>query len=415
MIPFRNILRLSAGDFAGKALYFLATIHIARAVGVSGFGVLEFGLSMLAYFTLLADGGLEMWATRAVAWGEDVRALAGRVVPLRFLFALVSFSVLFLILPFCPPHPGLRAVLMLFGVSLFAQAGSLKWVFLGKERMTATAGGLVVAQLVFCLAVFAFVRGPEHVLVVPALRLAGDIAAAVYFWCLLAKTVPGHPIRISLRGAAGAVKPAATMALSQALALMSYNFDAILMGFLLTSAEVGWYGAAYRPVTVMLAVPLTCFAGLFPALSRAWVEGPALFGAMVSRSARLALVLALPLGLGASLFAGTIIQVLFGPAYANSVPVLRILAWSGVLVICRGTFRQALNAAGQHSTDLGCAAVASATNVILNLILIPRYGMLGSAAATVSSEVVWVALIGIFFARRIGRARRLEHSYAVSH
>jgi len=412
MIPFRNILRLSAGDFAGKALYFLATIHIARAVGVAGFGVLEFGLSMLAYFTLLADGGLEMWATRAVARGEDVRTLAGRVVPLRFLFALASFSTLLLILPFCPQHPGLRAVLLLFGLSLFAQAGSLKWVFLGKERMTGAAGGLVIAQLVFCLSVFAFVRGPQHVLIVPAFRLAGDIAAAAYFWRLLAKTLPGGPIRITLRGAAGAVKPAATMALSQALALMSYNFDAILMGFLLTSAEVGWYGAAYRPVTVMLAVPLTCFAGLFPALSRAWAGGSAQFGAMVSRSARLAMFLALPLGLGVSLFAGSIVQVLFGPAYANSVPVLRILAWSGVLVILRGTFRQALNAAGQHSVDLACAVAGTGVNVILNILLIPRYGMIGAAAATVASEVVWLILIRTLFARRVAGAARLEHSYA---
>jgi O-antigen/teichoic acid export membrane protein len=415
MIPFRNLLRLSAGDFVAKTLFFLATVHIARSVGVEAYGVLEFGLAMLAYFTLLADGGLEMWATRAVARGEDVRALAGRVVPLRFLFALVSFCVLLAFLPFCPNQPGLKLVLILFGLSLFFQAASLKWVFLGKEQMTAAAGGLVIAQLIFCLSAFLFTRSPQHLVLVPLFRLAGDAAMAAYFWRLLRTRHPGGALLVSFRGVGKIVKPAATMALSQALGLMSYNFDAVLMGFLLTSTEVGWYGAAYKPVTVMLAIPLTCFTGLFPALTRAWTQGPAAFNAMVARAARLALLLALPLGIGVTLFADSIIHLLFGPAYAASAPVLRILVWSAVLVIFRGTFRQALNAAGQHGTDLGCAVSASATNVILNLILIPRYGMTGAAAATVASEVLWAALIGIFFVRRIGRARRLEHSYAVSH
>jgi O-antigen/teichoic acid export membrane protein len=93
--------------------------------------------------------------------------------------------------------------------------------------------------------------------------------------------------------------------------------------------------------------------------------------------------------------------------------VLRILAWSAVLVIFRGTFRQAVNAAGYHALDLGCATAATGANVVLSLVLIPRYGMIGSAVATVSSELIWAVLIASLFARRMaGATRRFEHSYA---
>jgi len=81
--PFRNILRLSVGDFLAKTLNFLAFVYLARVLGVASYGVLEFASSILTYFLLLADGGLELWATREAAEGRDLRELAARVVPLR--------------------------------------------------------------------------------------------------------------------------------------------------------------------------------------------------------------------------------------------------------------------------------------------------------------------------------------------
>jgi O-antigen/teichoic acid export membrane protein len=59
-------------------------------------------------------------------------------------------------------------------------------------------------------------------------------------------------------------------------------------------------------------------------------------------------------------------------------------------VILRGTFRQALNAAGKANLDLRCAATSTVVNVALNILLIPTYGIVGAAYATVISEIVWI-------------------------
>ena len=73
MNPFRNILHLSLGDFIAKSLNFLAFIYLARLLGVTNYGVLEFALAILTYFLLFADGGLELWATREAARGKSPR------------------------------------------------------------------------------------------------------------------------------------------------------------------------------------------------------------------------------------------------------------------------------------------------------------------------------------------------------
>ncbi|HEY2971457.1 MAG TPA: flippase [Pyrinomonadaceae bacterium] len=389
----RNILNLAAGDLLAKTLYFLSFVYLARILGVRQFGILEFAASLLAYFLLLADAGLEKWSIREVAQTGDVRDLSGRVVPLRFLLATAIYSVLVLVLRLVPDVPPLRLVLLLFGLCLFAQALNLKWVFLGQQKMTRVAAGLVVAQVVFAVSVFALVRSPAQLLLVPLLRLASDVALAAYFAWAFAKEHGSLRLPLTLREARVILRPGLTMGVLETLQVINYNFDAVLLGFLVGATTVGWYSAAYRPVTVALAMPMTYFIGLFPVLSSAFTENKDEFRTIVSRSLRLATSLGIPLGVGGAMLAGPIILLLFGQAYAPSVPVLRILVWSVVLVILRGTLDQALNAAKQTGVDVRCAMVSAGTNIVLNFALIPIYGMIGAAIATLVSEIVWVTLV----------------------
>jgi len=399
--PFRNILKLSVGDFIAKALTFAAFVWLARVLGVQTFGVLEFAGSLLAWFLLLADGGLELWATREAARTEDVPWLVARVMPLRFLLAAASFVLLFLLLPVLPATGNLRLVLALFGLSLFAQAASLKWLFLGREQMGRIGAVLVAGQLLFALAVIALIRHPEQVLWVPLIKFAADCATAAGFARLYRAQFGSFFLHYTFSGARVALSPAVTIGLTQAMGLLNFNFDTLLIGFLLGLSEVGLYNAAYKPVITLLAVPLTYFTGLFPALARAWNDGPEALRPIAERSLHLCALFSLPAGVAGSLLAQPLVIFLFGPNYAVAALPFSILVWSAVLVILRGTFRHSLNAAGHQKLDLRCAIISSAVNVGLNLFLIPRSGLAGAAAATVTADVVWFYLAAAFCKRHV--------------
>ena len=392
MSPFRNILRLAVSDFLAKTLNFVAFIYLARVLGVTSYGALEFSLSILAYFLLFADCGLELWATREAASGVNMRELAARIMPLRLILALVSYVALLALLLFLRNYPGLRTVTMLFGLTLFSQALSLKWAFMGREKMTRVGAGLILAQFLFIAPLFLIVRSPQAIIWVPLVRLAGDLAMAIYFAWQFAKAYGDLRLPFTLRGASEVLKPALTLGASYALGLISFNLDSVLLGFFLGVTAVGFYGAAYKPVTVILAMPMTYFLGLFPALSRTYTESHETFREILVRSLRLTWIFALPIGIGGMFLAGPIINLLFGPAYANSVPALRILSWSAVFVVLRGTYRQALNAAHRSRLDLWCGGTSVAINVVLNLLLIPRYGIIGAAFAIVASDALWFVM-----------------------
>lgn len=400
MNPFRNTLTLSAGDFVAKVAYFLAFVYLAQRLGIAGYGTLEFAIAVRTYLVLLADAGLELWAIREAAKGIDARALAARVIPARLALAMVALAATGLF-ALAPGNPQIRQLLPLLTLTVLLQAFNLKWVFLGQERMARVAAGLIASQLAFAGCVFLLVHGPADLMRVPAAFLASELLIAAYFWRLFGKLHGPLQVIPDWRGIRSVMQPVLTLGAAQCLSLMSYNVDSILIGVMLGPGPVGLYAAAYKPITAVLTAPVTYFQGLFPAFARSFKEDRAQFSGMVLRSLRFTMMFAIPVGVGGTLLAAPLIDLLFGPSYAAAVPVLRLLSWSAVLVTLRGNFRHTLNAAGKQHLDLACAGAAAALNVGLNLLLIPRYGIVGAAAATVLSEVGWFALARYLFSRHV--------------
>jgi O-antigen/teichoic acid export membrane protein len=292
-------------------------------------------------------------------------------------------------------------VLALFTLTLFPQAMNLKWVLMGQEKMSTVARGLVLAQTIFAVAVLVFVHSPDRLVWVPILRLAADSAVSAYFLRLFTRSHGGLGFVLDLAWVRQALRPAVTMGISQAMGLLNYNFDSVLLGFLRGATVVGWYNAAYKPVIIALALPMTYFIGLYPALARSYGSDRDEFRGLVRRSVELSAVFVVPLVVGGMLLAEPIIHLLYGPEYASSAGPFRILVWSAALVILRSTYAEALRATGYQKLDLRCAITSASFNVALNVLLTPRYGMLGAASATVTADVIWLAMAYYYFQRDV--------------
>jgi O-antigen/teichoic acid export membrane protein len=389
----------------GRALSLIAFVYIARIVGADRFGTLEFAVAALAYFLLLGDCGLEVWAVRAVAVGKPIPPLVTQITALRLVLSVLSYALLAVAMPLMPDYSGLSIILLLFGVALFPQALNLKWVFVGREQMRKAATGLLVAQLVFAAMMIGLIQTPEHMIWAPVARVASETASAIYFGALYLREFGVSELRLPSRESIAILQPALAVGAVQGIGLLSYNFDALMLGFLRNSVDVGLYSAAYKPVTIALALPLACFTALFPGLSRAYAQSKEELLAAVRRSQQLMLVMALPVGIGGTFLAEPIIVTLFGVEYRPAAQTLKILCWSVVLVTIRGSFKHALTAAGQFGADLRSSSIAITFNIGLNLVLIPRWGAPGAAVATIVSDCIWLALAAWYFNRSIGRVR----------
>lgn len=182
--------------------------------------------------------------------------------------------------------------------------------------------------------------------------------------------------------------------LASGLAEVIYlRIDIVLLERLRGVAEAGTYAVAARLSEVWYMVPVALMGAAFPAI---WQRRSDREDYHRSLQASLDLLcgMALVLAVLVQLFAAPLVHLLFGERFAASVPVLQIHIWAGVFVFMRALLSRWLLAEDLLRFSLVTHVAGALVNVVLNLLLIPRYGAIGAAVATVISYACagWLAL-----------------------
>ncbi|MBA7651321.1 lipid II flippase MurJ [subsurface metagenome] len=132
-------------------------------------------------------------------------------------------------------------------------------------------------------------------------------------------------------------------------------------------------------------------------MSRYYQESREKLETLISSSTRLLSTIALPLGVGGTLLARPIMGFLYGENFSPGIIGFQILIWSVVIIAIRCTYEQSFLACDQEKRYMYGVFWGAATNIILNLILIPLYDLKGAAIATVISELVFSAYMFSYF------------------
>jgi O-antigen/teichoic acid export membrane protein len=395
----RNFAVLSAAQTIGRLLAFAVTVHLTRTLLTDGFGAVAFATSVLAGAALLVDMGFDSLGPLEVARGRvPVATLARTVVALRLILTAPALVALVLFAWLTPVSATTKAVVLLYGLSLLANAVDLNWVFLGAERMGASAAAELAQQALIAVGAFALVREPEHLLRMPLIFLAGRAAAVG--WLAVSARRQWGALRPSLDHALlrELVPAALPFAGAAAVAVVLTYFDLVLVGLWMGTTEAGVYGAAYRILwlpTMLVTVYLTV---LRPSVARRAMAGPASPLSLVGPSAPAVVAVGVVAAAAGMLFAPALVDALYGAPYGGAVAPLRLLLLSFALLVASRHYRLVLVASGRQALDLRIMSAAAVVNVALNLWLIPRAGLVGAAAANVASEAA--ILVAVLWAAR---------------
>ena len=419
-VDLRGVVATLAMRFAGAGLGFFSHVAFARLLGRADYGLFAGLWAWVVLLGMLAPLGLATANTRLVAQYLE----RNRLPRLRGLF---SFAV---ITP------------LLSGVALGASFAALELALSGRMEGDAWRGALPVALAAACVPLFALgesLRGLArgHGLTAlayapaflwrPLLMMLLALAAwAALGWLdvslllmasllAIALTVAAQLLllRRQMARAAGAARRGvrharAWLAISLPLLLvdgyfiLAANMDVIVLRHFAPPAEVGAYYAAARIAALVNFFPLMIGAQAAPRLARLWTRGEVAALTVLGRRYALLAAGGTAAAFLALLALGDLALALFGPGFTVARPAMLLLAGGIVLQALAGPVRYLLAMAGQERAMAAVMVGAAVLNIGLNLLLVPPYGMMGAAVATVASGLIFTLALAAVAWRRLG-------------
>jgi len=386
----KNYSFLASSYAVSRLITFLSLVYLARFLGAHAFGEVNFAYAIFMYSTLLTHMGLMTFGTREVArFPAQIRAQVTNILSLRVALTFASFLVLVFFAVLLPQTRETKALVVLFGLSLFPTAALLDWAFKGVERMQVVGIIEIVRAVPYLLLILFWVKGPSQLLRIPLFFLFSTIVAAGLSLLVFWRDYGSVPLRLNVGFWKEAMRESLPLGLGFMLLQAYYLTDTVLLGVLRDPASVGWYSAAYRMIAFVLVIGGLFFETTFPIISRYYKESRERLPKLLNSSFRVTTLLVIPMAVGGTLLARPILTMLYGPAYGSATIAFQLLIWAVAIELMGMNWGYALMACDRSRAYMKGVSLGAATSVVLNVFLIPRFGLMGAGMARlVSSSLI---------------------------
>ena len=405
LLSFRimNTARKTAKNFGaivlceavGKVVTFYAVVvHLAGYLSTDQFGTYNLVFVYISFCFLLANFGMDRIIVREISRTPDrVGSITGSALLVKGVLAFVAFALANLFLFFAGDwlnySPKLCVLIRIASVgillSVFSVFGAVLHFRLElQKRSIATIiarllGAGAMIALVALDAPFAWFVIAGLLVGVPGALIGLPEAILLY---LFYRRTAHEALGINARICWTLLKEAAPIAICDLFVMTYARIDQIMLqGMLGKESLVGTYNFATRFAEVLRIVPLAFVASIFPSLCSAYKERSGSFEEAYRRAFKYMNIICIPAAVASVLLARNAIEAA-SDKYLSAAPILTILLFAEVFVFLGIINNRLLVSSGRQVLDLVFTGSSAAINVILNLLLIGRFGMIGAAVAS---------------------------------
>lgn len=389
----KNAVSLLASRVVGALVTVVLVAIVARSLGTDGFGRYTFALSVGAILSVIADFGLSYLIPREVA--QDKSKLEGYLMAgcvIKAVFSAGLFLLLVAILPYFYSQSVRYAVYAAF--AMFALRGLVELCisfFNAFERMHYSAALYLMCHLgVFgagLAAVWVGVGDAWRILLAQACAMIGFVGFA---FLLTFKLLRPDTLRFDRGLCMVVLKQAVPFGLFAIGGIVYFQIDNVLMSAFRNFEEIGFYQAAIRLIVALEMLPLVFSNAIYPTISRVLRQSKQQAVEITEKVLYLMLIIGVPIGVTTTVLAHPIVSFIFGNNYAAVVPALTIVAWLVPIRFCGHILGTLLSASGNQEFRTLVSWLSVAVNVAINLVLLPRYGYIGAAIASVATSLFLV-------------------------
>jgi O-antigen/teichoic acid export membrane protein len=386
----KNIFSLSTAEIFSKILVFITTAYLARTILTDGLGAINLAQSMATYLLLLITTGMDAYGVKVLAQNRDkMQSLVDTLFSARFFLSILVYLFLAIIVFFINKEAEVKLIIMIYGLTIFAQVNYLNWVYMGLEKMEIVAFRLAITSAMNLTGILLLVHSPEDTWLAALIIALSQILNAGWMIVYYIKKYFAIRLRINIKLWIEHFKKAMPIGLTFLITAFYNNIGLILVGLLLSTGylyQTGILGTALKALLILMS-PLAIYQQAFyPQLSRAITLSER--STMLKNYTKITFLTGSLLSVILFFYAETLIITVFGQPFIESAALLKILAPALILMYINLSFSIPLIAWGYEKKVLKTVFVAGLVNLILNLMFIPKYGMYTVAYVTLLTEFI---------------------------
>lgn len=377
--------------------------YVSRILLPEGTGKVSFATSVIAYFALFAQLGIPTYGIRACAKVRDDRLELSRTAQEIFIIntfmTILTYIAFFLALAYIPRLQADKSLFVIISTTLFFNAIGMDWLYKALEKYTYITLTSILFKFIALIAMFLLIHHKSDYIIYGGISIFAASASNICNFINVPRYIEIRPVNhYSFQRH---MKPILIFFAMSCATTIYTNLDTVMLGFMKTDMDVGYYNAAVKIKNVLLGIVTSLGTVLLPRASY-YIEHQELeaFRNITKKALNFVFLISMPLMIYFILFAHESVLFLSGKAYANAVSPMQIIMPTLVFIGLTNIMGiQILVPLGQEKVVLYSEIAGALVDLLLNLLLIPSMASSGAAIGTLAAEFT-VFLVQFIFLQK---------------
>lgn len=378
--------------------------YVSRVLSPVGIGKYSFAFSFVSYFTMLSQLGIPTYGIRLCAQVRDHKDKLSQTVfelmLINFITAIISYTIFFLLLFNIPRLADNKLLLMICSLNIFFSALGVEWLYRALEQFSYITIRSLILKIISLIALFIFVRQENDYIIYAAISIFSSVGSNVFNFYNLRKYISFSSIKKpDLKRHLSAI----LIFFAMSIATTVYtNLDNVMLGFLSTDIEVGYYSAAIKMKTILVSIVTSLGTVLLPRLTYYIKDNNKEEFIKISvKAMEYIFIVGGSFSIFFCIYAQETIIFLSGSEFLKATtPMIIITPTIFLIGLSNLIGMQILVPLGKEKIVLISEIAGAVIDIIINFFFIPEHGASGAAFGTTIAEAI-VLLIQIYSIRKL--------------
>lgn len=366
--------------------------YVSRILLPVGTGKVSFATSVVACFSMFAQLGIPTYGIRACAQVRDDKEKLSRTVHeilfINLITCTIAYTTFFVALAFVPKLHEEKSLFIIISLMIIFNAIGVEWLYKALEQYSYITIRSIVFKFLALIAMFLLIHQQNDYVIYGGISILAGVASNIFNFINLRKLIIYHPIgKYNLKHHFKSI----AIFFAMSIAIIVYtNLDTIILGFMKTDEDVGYYNAAVKIKSILATFVSSLGTVLLPRVSY-YIEHEMNeeFKLITKKALNFVVLIACPSIVYFTIFAKEGILFLSGSAYIGSILPMQIMMISILFIgLSNITGMQMLVPLGRENIVLYAVIAGAISDVIICFLLIPQYASSGAAIGTLISEIV---------------------------